>query len=555
MKAIAGRRLIAPLVAGLLIGLLYLSRVDSNFYFLWGLESQGILLSEAMAEGRGMIDLSLPGHPAHVREPPLFYFILSLCIRAFGVKMLPMKLVMWAGYALAAGLITALWQRRVPPWLAASAAVFALATPELFRTATGPKSDLPFAAVALAALLLAETVAGRVGAEWGRRDWGRAAGAGLLLAAAVMMRSLGLAALLAALGAVFYRTGRGDWRCGVRPALWLLLPTVLAVGAWSARGAALDNPAGYNYIDWFLMDMEPDSPEMTAVDFHSPLMGPVPRMSVGAAVWRSVSHLPYYGALYGGLLFGAEAGPLRHWGIGRLFLLLLPVMGLGMWSVERGRPLVLPLFLLFYSLVLLTWPMNDQRLTYPLLPLTGGYLIFGLARVGSIGRSSADSSGIGRRGAVIAVALLSPALAWNLYGNYNYHRQMAALPGIELRPGFTVRFLSSETMRSFRLLTRARQIAPPGAVLMYHSPPPCRLVTGHECQAIPFTPDLKRVRDYLTDGGADYLVVDEWGRIYPGGPGWLTENILRPTVSAFPADFELVYSAGADAGVWRVRRR
>jgi len=109
-------------------------------------------------------------------------------------------------------------------------------------------------------------------------------------------------------------------------------------------------------------------------------------------------------------------------------------------------------------------------------------------------------------------------------------------------------------MDSFHLLLWAREHAEPGTVLMYHSPPPCSFFTGHDCQSIPYPGDLYRVRDYLVKGGADYLIIDEFGRLYATGPGWFVENSLRPVVSNFPGDFETVFEIpGTEAKVVRVR--
>jgi hypothetical protein len=562
------RRVWAPVLAGLAIALLYSARVDSNFYFLYGAEAQGILLADALATGQGMVDLSLPGHPAHVREPPLFYFLLSVLIRLFGLRLLPLKLAMWAGYVGSAVLGTMLFQRRCRPGLAALGVVFALSAPELFRFATGPKSDLPFAAVALAALLAGESLLDRffaAGGELGKRIWPWAALTAGLIAAAALTRSLGLSLLVAFLGAVILGRGGPSMRRRITIALAVLLPVALALGAWSLRGARAENPAGYGYLDWFLMDLEPDSPEMTAVDFHAPLMDRVPRASLAAAAARAARRLPFYGALDGGLLFNLNPGDLQRRGPAYLFLLALPVMLLGLWAAERGRPPLVPLFLLVYSAVLIVWPMNDQRLVYPLLPFAGFYFLLGLTRLpaaaGAIrrqaGRAQAAAIERSSRWAEIGTAILIlTVMAWNQTHNLSYWRALAGLPGVELSPGFQVRFLSAETARSYQLLAWARAHAEPGAILMYHSPPPCRLVTGHECRSIPFTADLQRAHDYLLAGGADYLILDEWGRIYPGGPGLFVERILRPLVAAYPADFTAVHViGGTPAAVYRVNRR
>jgi len=561
-------KLWAPAAAGVVIGALYLLRVDSYFYFLHGLQSQGIMLSTALAEGHGFVDLSLVGHPAHVREPPLFYFLLAVLIKIFGAKMLPMKLLTWAAYVASAALAAALFQRRTRPLFAFAAATLAMSAPELFEFFTGPLSDVPFTAIALAAILATETYVARVrdhysentAAEYGTARlaiFGLAAGA--LVLAAVMMRSLGLALLIGGATALFLS--------GVRRVpfgklvLWIAVfsaPVVAGYGAWSVRGMTVDAPAGYNYVDWFMMDLAPDSPAMTAIDFHAPLATEPPRASAAGVATRSLRHGVMYLANLGGSAhdFGWLAGKANGL-ITPICLILAAIGAIGLWSAEKAgaaRALI-PIFILSYLLVVMVWPMDDPRLLIPLMPLAAFYMVSGLAAIFGKVEGAARPGREPAIGGKVIAGLCLLLIASNLVRDVRHHIHISKAPTVTMKRGFDVRFVNPATWDSYRLLIWARDNAPPGAVLMSHSTPPCWLVTGHECAMVPASLDLARARDWTVGGGADYIILDEFGRAFPGSSAWFIENVARPMVERYPADFEVAFQLGrGDARVMKVKR-
>jgi hypothetical protein len=571
----AWRRAWAPLLAGVFAAALYWPRVDSVFYFLHGAQGQGLLLSRALADGLGFVDLSLPGHPAHVREPPFFYLMLAVIIKTFGFKMYPLKVLIWSGYVGTAVLGTMLFQRRTSAWIAFLGMALCMSGTILFWFFTGPLSDVPFTAVSLAALLLLERLAERVsgsGAVTSRVSlWPIAGGAVALTLSAVFIRSLGLALVLAGCGALLAHQWKiVDLRRRSAWVLLILLPVVIGQGAWAIRGVYLENPAGYNYLDWFMMDLVPDSPEMTAVDFHAPLMGELNRITVPGLLHRTLRHTWIYAfMIVNGLVDKGIYSPLE-----RLISVTGTVIGLcflffilaGAYLSERGRRPTVIFYIVIYMGAVLVWPMDDYRLLLPLLPFAAFYAVHGFFRMtgatlmrlkkGSPDKEAAPDPPLIRLVRVIVpLALLIPIIGFNVYININYHQSCSGLPTVSLYPGFEVRFMHKETMDSFRLLMWARDNTEPGATLMYHSPPPCGLVTGRQCSPIPFSRDTARVREYIVDGGADYLVLDQWGEIFPSGPGWFVENILRPTADSSPEDFRTVYEIpGTRAMVVKVVR-
>lgn len=560
-------RLWAPLLAGVIIGIIYIPRVDAAMYFLHGLRAQGIILSKALAEGRGFIDPSLPGHPAHVREPPLFYLMLAVIIKSFGLKILPLKALCWAGYTIGAMLAVALLQKREKPWLALLATVAGMASPKVFIFFTGPATEFTYPALSIGALLAMEKWMEVSPDQEDTRPAGTAKNAGLailivlLVGGAIFTRSLGIALLIAAFAAfILHKRKSTPLKTRTLRAMAISIPVIIMLGLWNVRTAGVPNPAGYNYIDWFLMDLEPDSPEMMAIDFHAPLVPPITRDSATGVARRIARHVAYYPETLTGdlfffypVFFAKSGGLLRPVTGVAVVLGLTALLALGLIASERGRPPAVVFYLLVYTAAVMVWPMNDPRLLYPLYPFASFYMATGalilLRRLGRIAKAPGPSA------AVCVGAALVALIAVQATRDMKIQRYYSSLPAITFRPGFEVRFVDRETRDSFELLRWARLNTEPEAVLMYHSPPPCALVSGRVCSSIPFTGDLKRIRDFAVEGGADYLVIDEWGKSYPRGPGWFVEKLLRPTVRAFPGDFEKVYAIpGTESMVLRVKK-
>jgi len=550
-----------PILAAIAVGAIYWTRLDGVFYFLHGAEGQGLLLAKAIAAGQGFIDLALPGTPAHVREPPLFYAIIAAIIKLFGFKLYPMKVFMWCSYVLTAFLAALFFRKRTGGLGAVVCGAAAISVPELFRFFTGPKSDVPFMALCLLGLIMGERLLRSFHEDGGPEKINTRIflplGYGLVTAAAIMTRSLGLALLLAGCASVLYTGYRvSSLKKMTLPILLILVPSVLAVGGWAVRGASVENPAGYSYTDWFLMDLPPDSLAMVAVDFHSPLAGDIPRTGVLGLLFRVGRHAADYTDILAGQAFefiNSDRAWVKTAGV--LAWLALALTG---FLSDKGRRLLVGLFVLFYTGAVLVWPMDDPRLLFPFIPLAVFYPLIGLRWISkaafSIDRGEERSESKSERIVFITAALA--LLVFNTAWDMRYHRAASSLPTKYVEPpGFEVRFTSRATMDSMRLLNWAAENTPEDAVIMYHSPPPCRLFTGRTCRSVPYSEDPEAVRDYMARGGADYVVLDDWGKEFPGGPGGLAENFLRPAVSKYPDTFKAVHSLpGTGAGVYKVKK-
>ncbi len=584
-------RIWAPLLAFILALAFYGLRLDSVFYFLLGSESQGMLLGQALADGLGFIDLSLPGHPAHVREPPLFYLGLAALIKLFGMKLYPMKVMMWLCYGASAAAAAALGQRASGALAGLAAAVALISCPDLFRFFTGPKSDVPFMFLVLSSMICLVSLSGSIWPAPGKNIAGEREGeagrkgipakrrlyilgfaSAALVLASVFTRSMGLALVVAwtahMLFPRLFASGRGHlWRRSAWAAA-IAVPVLLALLLWGSRGDSSPGSSEFGYVDWFMMDLKPDSPEMIAVDFHAPLMGPVPRASIPKAVKRVVTN----GFLYQRLALLMPMVPagdidkisgLWAWSI-NASALGLALLGLaGLWRRDRTLAEMIFFFMASYFGAMSLWPMLDPRLVFPLLPFSilliieGArlFLEFLAARVWRAFKVDPDKG----PGKLFPLALLLASVisvtAFNLVDDVRYYMAASRLPTETFRPGFKVRFSSRDVMDSYKLLMIAAEVTEPDSILIYHSPPPCRLFTGRTCGSIPYSHDLKEVRDYLAEAKADYVLADEWGSSFPGGPGWFVENVLVPTIRAYPESFEVVAQVpGTGSAILKIKK-
>ena len=541
----------APFLAGVSIALLYWIRVDDVFYFLFGSEGQGMLLARAISEGRGFIDLSLPGNPAHVREPPLFYLALSLITKVYGLDFSPMKVLMWAGYVLGAVFAVVLFQKRTSPLIALLSAVFCMSAPEFFRFCTGPKSDIPFLALALFTIIILEKFI--FDKNSGKAKYILGISSALLVGACVFTRSLGLALLISPVIVILLSDRSVSWINRIMKASIIALPVVSMIIVWGAiHSPEKPDPTNYSYVDWFMMDMEADSPEMIAADFHAPLLKTPPNAPPLKIVKRMLKNSVYYPALWMAALFPGTHNAVLSGNLGIVHYIFIFLLGIfvicGVVSEMKSglaRGLLTVLFLIIYFGAVFTWPMKDPRLLYPVMPFSAYYIITGaiafISKIVSVLAGYDHKNKAVLISNILVVSVVIILIGMNYKSNISYHMAISTTPTINYAPGLKVRFLEKETRDSYRLLDWISKNIGPGKIIMYHSPPPCHLFTGQSCQSIPFSEDLGEVRDYLVDGGADYIVLDEWGSTFTSGPGWFVENTLRPVVVMYPSDFEKVY--------------
>jgi hypothetical protein len=221
---------------------------------------------------------------------------------------------------------------------------------------------------------------------------------------------------------------------------------------------------------------------------------------------------------------------------------------------ERNQRSLCSLSLPIYLLAIAAWPMRAPRQAFFLLPFL--YLYSLLA--GAWFSTRLPLPALRRAGQALLLAAAALGMIYYLKADLKIFRQAAqiqSLPRLEIRPGLAARILSPGRMDSARVLLWARDHLPAGAILMFHSPPPCFLITGHQCSSFPYEPDPKKVRDYLLAGPVDYLILDGWEREFPAGPAQFALRFMLPALKAYPDDFELVYQDPfSPAAVYRVKK-
>lgn len=218
--AVAGVPAVAALVGGalawnhLLVGVFY----DDGIY---------AGLAWSLSHGGGFAYPNLPGTPAAIHFPPLYPLILAPFFGIFSVdvagaagRLLNIAALAWGSWLIARHAVRLRILGDTPPWVSeALVAAAALAIPVL--TVLGVLLSEPLFTLALAGVL---TLLDAPFESWTGR---RALGIGLLTAAALLLRSVGIALLVASLVTAWRH--RASWKT----VALLLVPGVIAGAAWA----------------------------------------------------------------------------------------------------------------------------------------------------------------------------------------------------------------------------------------------------------------------------------------------------------------------------------
>lgn len=533
----------------LLAGALYLPRLNGDWYYLYGEEATGLSLVLSLGSGQGYADISLPGAPPHVREPFLFYFLVSLLYRLFGLNLWVCKGLVVISALLFGPLAFLLFRKLASPGIAFLAALLTVAAPALVDYAAFFRPDPLANTLFFATLFLLERY----------REKERAftplalLGAGCLLAA-YLVRSTGLAIALAWPLALALEPSRpARLSLNLKKALLILLPFALGFGLWEHRNATAAAASGLTYSGRYFLNAAPDSLTIMAEDFHAPLHPPWPQATLAQFPVRILHQSLYYADSALHYLLNWTPGPAQSRLVEPLLLLLFALILLAGLAGEWRRRSLAALSLPFCLLAITAWPMRAPRQTFTFLPFLFLYGLLGLERLLTLAQRRLPRLPTAAATAAVAILLL----ANYLYGDlliFRQARRVQALPRLEIGPGFSARLFSPGRRDSAQALLWARRHLPPDAVLMFHSPPPCYLISQRQCSSIPYEADAQKVRDYLMTGPVDYVLVDNWGKEYPGGPGEFSLRFLEPTLAAFPQDFEKVHQEGQSTFIYRVKK-
>ncbi|OGP56038.1 MAG: hypothetical protein A2V67_13925 [Deltaproteobacteria bacterium RBG_13_61_14] len=533
----------------LLAGALYLPRLNGDWYYLYGEEATGLSLVLSLGSGQGYADISLPGAPPHVREPFLFYFLVSLLYRLFGLNLWAFKGLVVISALLFGPLAFLLFRKLASPWIAFLAALLTVAAPALVDYAALFRPDPLANTLFFATLFLLERYREK------EHAFTRLAllGAGCLLAA-YLVRSTGLAIALAwPLALALQPAGPARLSLNLKKALLILIPFALGFGLWEHRNAAAAASSNLTYSGRYFLNAPPDSLTIMAEDFHAPLHPPWPQATLVQFPSLILRQFRYYADLALQYLLNWTPGSASPQLVEPLLLFLFALVLLGGVASEWHRRSLSALSLPFYLLAITAWPMRAPRQTFTFLPFLFLYGLLGLEQLLALVKRWIPRLSIPPTISVVAILLL----ANYLYGDlliFRQARRVQALPRLEISPGFSARLFSPGRRDSAQALLWARGHLPPDAVLMFHSHPPCYLISQRHCSSIPYEADAQKVRDYLMTGPVDYVLVDNWGKEYPGGPGEFSLRFLEPTLAAFPQDFEKVHQEGQSTFIYRVKK-
>jgi hypothetical protein len=425
--------------------------IDDGFY---------AILGRALATGHGLSYVSWPGAPAPGHYPPGYPAVLALAWRltgslagvaSWGLAFNAIALGVSAA-AVAAALVG--WGRVPMPVAVTVAVAGAVATPVL-AVSTLLLSE-PVALVLIVATLWAASPPPGDAARSGR-----AALAGLLGGAAVLVRTIAIAAPLAAVAAACVQRRYRD-------ACIITLVTLALVGpwvAWSAMHPAtglgpLDVAYG-SYLGYYL----------DAVGQRGPGFA-------GAVVWANVLALGRTGrALF-------APWPTSWWTL-PIAGALVGVLTVGLRTSWRRSP-ALALFIAFYGATILAWPYDPSRFLWGIWPLVVGILAMGgTALVGGIRHRATAFPALRWIGA-LAVALVTVGYA------------RTTILGLAARGWERSQLVSIATARP--IIAWARSETPPDAVIATPYDPMVYLYSGR--RTLPLR--IWRGTDYLAPGTAPH---------------------------------------------------
>ncbi|MFN2384403.1 MAG: ArnT family glycosyltransferase [Gemmatimonadota bacterium] len=344
-------------------------------------------LAEALATGRGYVNIISPTAPPHTVYPPGFPGLLVPFYWIFGGSLYGLKLESWVAGGVVLWAIYTLARRdpAQPEW-SAPAAVWVVGLYPVFLIYTHwVLSDMTFLAAVLVALVVLQRADWVEGPDVTRATRDRWQGwwmAGCLVALlAFYVRTAGVT-LLAATVAWALMTRR--WRRAA------VATACFALGAapwliWSAQRP----PETGSYMQ-----------QISSVDRLNP---EAPKVSKYELIPRIIDTLKEYaGQEFPQMFWGTTPAPLAAVVFGGL--LGGVALGLGVWTLVRGRGLVVgDLYVLLTLGLLAVWPWTGDRFFLTVAPLLWLYCLAGLDRAA---RGLTGSA----RPAQVAVALVAAGL-------------------------------------------------------------------------------------------------------------------------------------------------
>lgn len=461
-------------------------------------------LAEALATGRGYVDLVAPGAPPHTQYPPGFPLVLVPLYWLFGGSYVGLKLAsmiaapvaLWGAWALARS------DRAVPTWAAVAVVPLLGLYPVFLDYTHRVLSDMTYLAAAVVSLV-AFAHARRDGEDRWRGAWliGVVA-AGL----AFYVRTPGVVLLVAAVAWAALRHH-------ARRAAIALVGLAGAVAPWLAWTATKRPPETGSYLEQ-LVSANPYDPTGPTVSF--------------GAMIATVSHnLAHYATVeLPGLVWPSSATPpgvIR----GVALLVVGGALAFGLVRAVRLRGVTVhDLYVLGTVVVLAVWPFISDRFFLTLAPVVWLYVLVGMDAAGRRALDSARPAALaaGAVGLVLLVGGLARAPGiWSV--------TRAHLDGDELA-GYTSFW--SDYFESARWIGRQD----PTAVIVARKPRLTWMWSRRPAFVYPFRLDPEGTWETFEEKGATHIVLGGFDS---------TERYLLPALEARPDRFELVHAGPARA--------
>jgi hypothetical protein len=523
-------------------------RYDAGVYYVLG---------TSLAEGRGYRLLSEPGEIQAVQYPPLLPALVAVHQRLAGtsdpaVAGHSLRLtyaVLFLAYIMA---VYFLATRFLPPGLGFLAALITLLHVHTSWMSDLLFSEIPFALVTIL-FLLASSNRGRL----------RRSSAGVLAIASYLLRSVGIAALVAWIAESFLRRNPRQLVARAAVSLVPVLGWQLYIGQVQASSEYAHPSYAYQRAPYQYYNVTYQE-NIRYIDPFMPELGTVSPVTLAARMARALVRMP--ASLGEAVSSRAEwsesqikrlntevlTTPIPVW-IVQVPLVLLGVLSLvGLVLLAQAGEWLIPMYVLgSIGLVGLTpWPGQFERYLAPLTPLLALALLLTLLVLRT--RLSRTSRPWTRRlGTLTLVTVLLGVLTQESFAIYKVytkqHRAVEYLDAGGKRHEQRLFFYTPAWRTHDAALDWLRQIVRPEDVIATSTPHWAYLKTGARAVLPPFEADVRATRRLLEEVPVRYLVVDSLEFVD------VSRRYAAPVARAYPREWQLIYSSADSTS--RIYRR
>ncbi len=448
---------------GVLVYLSFDPRLDS------GGDSAGyLLLGEALAQGKGFVDLYKPGMPPHNHFPPGYPLILAIGIK-LGIRSIVGLKVVSALFSVGVIVLVFLLLRGWGDWLALGVCAMLGTTPFYLEYTSKILSEAPF----LFFFLLSVYLSARE-EKWA--FWG----ALLFCVFSFYIRSAGLA-LIPGLALSYFLRGKK------RESVVFLLVGVFLCVPWMIRNSVVGG-VRTSYVEELLMK-NPYDPSAGSIS----LFGFVKRIFVN--LWTYLV-LFFPASVVTPLINIAAQGGGGRLVVALIGLCLLGFWVWGIWRTERGfkHPLYWGSLLLFCSL--LVWPevWRSYRFFLPILPVMFLGILLGVRT-------------LWKDGVLVVVGVI---VLVSIVGMWGSIEGMARVRGAYFR--FGDKFAGYHpAIKNYLVMSEwAGKNLPQDALFVCRKPELFSVFARRKAIIYPFTSDREEMWKFIRDKGVDYILVDGW---------------------------------------------